>query len=104
MSTQKLVIIKKAVTNLTKNIYFVNRWVSSSSLVAALDFKFEFDKNYEVNKCSSLDNLNINNEGMYRGTNNSSTTLGRLGEVLGGSLRGGFFSRGRVGPALLYQN
>ena len=81
MLTQKLVIITKAVTNLTKNKYFVNRWVSSSSLVTALNAKFEFDSDYEVNKrnmnkainniCSSLDNLNIkNNEGIYRGTNN----------------------------------
>ena len=50
MSTQKLAIITKTGTNLTKNIYFVNRLVSSSSLVTALDAKFEFDKDYEVNK------------------------------------------------------
>ena len=61
MSTQKLAIITKAVTNLTKNIYFVNRWVSSSSLVTALDAKFEFDKDYEVNKRNMISLLPLAN-------------------------------------------
>ena len=80
MSTQKLVIIKKAVTNLRKNVHFLDRWVSSSSLVTALDAKFEFHKDYIVNKNNinkaisklypSNDNLKVKSDiGIYRGTN-----------------------------------
>ena len=71
MSTSKIILVQKAVKNISKNLLFRNRWVSINSLLTAVKRSYDFDDEYNINKASlskfigkmvtSIDNLDVRN-------------------------------------------
>ena len=78
MSSFKINLIQKSVTNVSKNKLFRHRWVSINSLLIAVENSYDFDDDFDITKkvfgkciaqmVTSIDNLEVKNDlGMHRG-------------------------------------
>ena len=78
MATSKVILLQKAVRNITLDGSFRNRWVSASSLEKALTLRYKFDSTITISKATlsravgkinpCIDTQNLKHaSGMYRG-------------------------------------
>ena len=78
MATSKVILLQKAVRNITLDGSFRNRWVSASSLEKALTLRYQFDSTITISKATlsravgkinpCIDTQNLKHaSGMYRG-------------------------------------
>ena len=52
MATSKVILLQKAVRNITLDGSFRNRWVSASSLEKALTLRYKFDSTITISKAT----------------------------------------------------